>query len=71
MFGGVDRGGGRGCKRHYPRLGVGGVCAEFCHVPHGAGTGAYLLRGRGRLSEGNGSVGQPGKLDIGNPDPDP
>lgn len=32
---------------------------------------AYLLRERGRISEGNGCVGQPGKLDSGDHDPVP
>ena len=44
-------------------LEVGGM-AEFCHVPHGARTGAYLLRGTGRISEGKGGVGQPGNLTL-------
>lgn len=35
------------------------------HVPYVAGTGYYLLGGRGRVSERHGRVGQPGKLMLG------
>lgn len=60
---GVGRGGGWGCRRRYPRLEVGGV-AEFGHVPHGARTGDCLLRGTGRISEGNVGMGQPVSLTL-------